>query len=805
MSLETVLRASVPLCILACLTPTGVGAQAVADWPGWRGPGMDLSAPTAGVFRPGGSYRLEVAWKRPLGTGYSAISVVGGTAVTLFVDGEWEYAGAFDTSDGEERWRARLGPRFPGRWASNDGPISTPLIQDGRIFALDPGGRFFALDLESGDQLWMRDLLGEHDAALPFYGFSTSAVAWGDSVIVQTGGANRAVTAFDAKTGETLWSAGEDEVAYQSPMIARIGDQTQLLVPGNAKLFGIDPDTGRVHWTLEHGGDTWAIGGKTGYLVRTADNRFYLKNSAKSSIMVELSRDGETTTAQEHWKTAHLKNTYVPAVHHEGYLFGYNGRILSCVDAETGERAWRSRPPGDGFPIVVDGHLVIATKDGSLRVAPASPEGYQEIARLDLFDDLIWAPASFARGSLYVRSLSGWARVEIVEDEAPTLVAQDESGVLPDTEFGRFVAGLADAADRVEKIDVYLAAQPRFPIIEGKTTAHFVYRGPARDMALSTDLFGWRIDRPMNRVLGTDLFYYSTHLEPDTRVTYTMTRDFEEPIPIDPRNPRRTRVEEDEEVSVLEMLDWAEPRHLDEPEGAHRGQLEELELKSGELGESLTLKVYLPAGYDASDERLGVAYVLAGESALGLGRMSHTLDNLIGRSVEPVVVVFVPFFGRFPYETYVGAARERHARVLAEEVVPRIDGRYRTRTSAESRAVIGNSYGAYGAVYAAATYPELFGKLGLQSVFWEPGYEEENRALLRPAAEQPLTVYLDWGRYDLRSPLEGWDLVAGGRSLAEALREKGHDFTGGEVNAGSGWSSWRTRTDRLLETLFPAS
>ena len=77
-------------------------------------------------------------------------------------------------------------------------------------------------------------------------------------------------------------------------------------------------------------------------------------------------------------------------------------------------------------------------------------------------------------------------------------------------------------------------------------------------------------------------------------------------------------------------------------------------------------------------------------------------------------------------------------------------------------------------------------------------------AKLRPAAEQPLTIYLDWGRYDLRSPLEGVDQVASGRSFAEALREKGHSFVGGEVNAGTGWASWRTRTDRLLEALFPA-
>ena len=69
MSVKTLLRASILLCAVACVTPIGAWAQGTADWPGWRGAGMDLSASAVGVFRPGGSYRLEVTWKRPLGAG----------------------------------------------------------------------------------------------------------------------------------------------------------------------------------------------------------------------------------------------------------------------------------------------------------------------------------------------------------------------------------------------------------------------------------------------------------------------------------------------------------------------------------------------------------------------------------------------------------------------------------------------------------------------------------------------------------------------------------------------------------------
>ena len=51
---------------------------------------------------------------------------------------------------------------------------------------------------------------------------------------------------------------------------------------------------------------------------------------------------------------------------------------------------WWSRPPGDGWLMLVGGHLVIVTKDASLHVVRANPEGYQEVASLQLFDDPSW-------------------------------------------------------------------------------------------------------------------------------------------------------------------------------------------------------------------------------------------------------------------------------------------------------------------------------------------------------------------------------------------------------------------------------
>ena len=55
---------------------------------------------------------------------------------------------------------------------------------------------------------------------------------------------------------------------------------------------------------------------------------------------------------------------------------------------------------------------------------------------------------------------------------------------------------------------------------------------------------------------------------------------------------------------------------------------------------------------------------------------------------------------------------------------------------------------------------DLFTKLGLLSITWEPGYRPQNTAVLKAPAEQPLQIYLEWGKYDSGSPRGGWKAVS---------------------------------------------
>ncbi|HSD28051.1 MAG TPA: hypothetical protein VLL75_12160, partial [Vicinamibacteria bacterium] len=72
----------------AVLALIGLGASTAldaGDWPGLRGPAHDGTASARLSDEEGSGF--DVAWRRPLGSGYSSVAVAEGRAVTLFSDG----------------------------------------------------------------------------------------------------------------------------------------------------------------------------------------------------------------------------------------------------------------------------------------------------------------------------------------------------------------------------------------------------------------------------------------------------------------------------------------------------------------------------------------------------------------------------------------------------------------------------------------------------------------------------------------------------------------------------------------------
>ena len=772
-----------------------LGGGSVNDsWPRYRGAAFNGISGAKGLFHKG--YGLKIAWKKDLGSGYSSISLASWVAVTMFSDGKDDFMIALDASSGDEEWRYRIAETHRGDGGSDSGPLSTPTIDGHHVFGLGPHGHLFALDLKTGKEIWALNLAEDLKAVKPLHGFATSPLVAGNTLVVQTGSEQGAITGFNKYTGKQLWSAGNLAVNYQSPILTELLGTRQLICGGDKKLIGLDPANGKLLWEYPHGGSRQDYSP-----VMVGKDAFFVRNNNWHSVLIRASKQAEGYKFKEAWKSRDLKRSNNDAVFYRDHLYGFSGAFLTCVEASTGRLMWKSRPPGEGFIILVDGHLAVITTVGTLHLIEATHQGYREKANLRVFSSKGWNPPAYANGKIYVRNHASIAAVEVGRKVTDSLAVKPAPyGIVPGTKLAAWVAEVEKVRDKKRKIDEFMASQKSFPIIEGPV-AHVIYRGEASDIAISGDHLPMRVTRPMNRVAGTDLHYYSIELEEDAHIAYKIVVDFENFKP-DPLNKyMATNFGSRDVHSLLAMSKWSDSNHLQK--AAVNGKLMQFEFESKITNNKRGIQVYLPPDYENSEQRYPVVYVSLGSLAVLRAAMPNSLDNLIGKSVAPLIAVFVDLSPITNLGEIVGASRNQYARMLAEELVPHIDSQYRTRTEREARAVWGAGTAGYPAIYTAITYPDVFSMAVSQSANLHGTTWKSFSELMSKPPGAPVRLVMEWGRYDRRNADLKFDIPAKNLAAVKIMKEKGYQIEGGEIMLGTGWGNWRTRNDDILRLLFP--
>jgi hypothetical protein len=134
-------------------------------------------------------------------------------------------------------------------------------------------------------------------------------------------------------------------------------------------------------------------------------------------------------------------------------------------------------------------------------------------------------------------------------------------------------------------------------------------------------------------------------------------------------------------------------------------------LRGNLLGDpaSRTVWVYLPPGYDETDADYPLFVSLAAYTGSGPKRLNwqafgesepQRIDRLVAEGkMGPVVAVFPDTFTSLGGNQFVDTpVLGRWESFLVDELVPRIEDRYRVRRGREHRAVFGRSSGGYGAL-----------------------------------------------------------------------------------------------------------
>ncbi|MEO1369497.1 MAG: alpha/beta hydrolase-fold protein, partial [Acidobacteriota bacterium] len=415
---------------------------------------------------------------------------------------------------------------------------------------------------------------------------------------------------------------------------------------------------------------------------------------------------------EEAWRSRAFANSLVLPVVQGDSIFGFTGRILSSAKIADGEFVWRSRAAQAMNLSLVDGHLAMVSRDGELVLGEAGGTDFEEVGRLKVFERGDYGDPAFAGGHFFLRNQSHLAAVRVEAGGTAVVgeVVQDPHRYLG--EFGGFVRELEKLPEdqRQARVDAYFGDVESTPITEADGAAHIIYRGEADDVGVEGTILGWDGGQlNLHRIAGTDLFYRSLKLDPKGSFDYALGVNYADGG-VDPANPlildqgwRR--------VSELRMPEFRANEALAEPgEGAPRGDLHEFRFHSETLGNARQIQVWTPPGFSA-EERYPLLVVNHGGNAIRYGAMDNVLDNLVGASVAPLVVAFVP---RNAPAEYNGDQAVDYATFLVEELVPHLERHYQ---AGEGRAIMGPGSGAVIAVHTALAFPGSFQKVVAQSFY----------------------------------------------------------------------------------------
>jgi outer membrane protein assembly factor BamB len=392
------MKRTVSMGFLLALLLSASLARGSESWPQYRGPQRHGTTDGEGLLTSWADGQPAEIWRRPIGIGYSAVTAAGGRLYTMAANGEDEVVLCLDAGTGEVVWQTVVGPSGSSDM-EDEGPRSTPTVADGIVYAASSAARLVALSADDGSLVWQRDLEGP----APRFGYSVSPLVDGGRVVVEAGGDDEhpGVFAFDAKSGEPEWVALTGPAGYSSPIAVEIGGRWQYVFfrRVGAAVVSLSPQ-GELLW--QHPTKGLAIITTPIFL---APDRIFVASADDvfGGLMLRITEQDGVFATEEVWSERLMRNHFNTSVLVDGHLYGFDNGTFRCLDAETGEKKWAKRGLGKGSLVAAGGLLLVLGDDGTLVLAHATPDRFEEAGRIQAMEGRAWTAPSIADGRIYLR------------------------------------------------------------------------------------------------------------------------------------------------------------------------------------------------------------------------------------------------------------------------------------------------------------------------------------------------------------------------------------------------------------------
>ena len=414
---------------LAAVAASG-GATAAAweatpdDFPRFLGPDGRLGIDRSAIDPDWNATPPKQLWKRPIGAGWSGFATCGDHAVTLEQRGDDEIVSCHSLATGEPEWSVAVPARHE-TVLGGVGPRSTPTIRDGVVYSAGATGWLHAIEGATGRVIWKKDLLAElgidpaaHAAAVA-WGRAGSPLVTDGLVIVPAGGPRAdgpiALAAFDRATGDRVWTAGNEQISYVTPMLATLGGREAIVAVNEASVVGYDPVTRAEVWRFDWPGHSNSDASCSQAVVIDDSRVFISKGYGIGAAVFEIAeRSAEPWRLREVWHEAgNLKTKFTNVAVHDGHAYGLSDGILECVRLADGKRMWKGGRYGQGQVLRVGAYLLVQAESGEVVLVDASPAKHLVRGRLDAIRGQTWNNLCLAGKRLLVRNAEEAACYEL--------------------------------------------------------------------------------------------------------------------------------------------------------------------------------------------------------------------------------------------------------------------------------------------------------------------------------------------------------------------------------------------------------
>ncbi len=422
-------RCSTRLLLLTVLLSTQ--AAFASNWPNWRGPNGDGTAPEAKNLPETWGSDKNIKWKVKMPAWSGSTPAVWGDRIFLNTPSEEEakpveaaaptatagpkarkQPGAsrglgmngpggqdilllcLSRDTGKELWRRQYDRGNEIKMKQN---MSSPTpVTDGKhVWVVSGNGVVTCFDFD-GKEKWKFEMPKNFGALGIQFGYGSSPLLLDGRLIFQVlqGTVRRElpkhepsfVFALNAADGKKLWNVErptdaefESPDAYSTPTFVEVDGKKQIVVAGGGYVTGHDPATGKELW---RGGGLNPAGSKNYRVIASPlvrDGLIFTPTRVTPFLVYKAGGTGDITNTHLAWKWTEKGAPDVPTPVSDGarLYFADDQGAITCINAKTGEKIYGPEQTGigrtSGSPVLADGKIYLTSESTETAVVASGP------------------------------------------------------------------------------------------------------------------------------------------------------------------------------------------------------------------------------------------------------------------------------------------------------------------------------------------------------------------------------------------------------------------------------------------------